>query len=369
MRILIAPDGFKGSLSALDAAEAMCRGVARARPGAETRLCALSDGGEGIARVLRDALGGTTHATNVTGPLGPPVRAEWTMLGDGRTALIESAAAIGLSLVPAELRAATATTTAGVGDLIAEALSAGAKKIVIGLGGSATTDGGAGMAERLGVAFHGVNGRITGGALESVRALDVHAVDPRLASVELVALTDVDNPLGGPHGAAQVYGPQKGASSDEIAELERALSHLSRLASDPGLSPGDGAAGGLGYGLRVFLGARLRSGIDFVLEQTGFDAKLEACDLVLTGEGRLDAQTARGKVVAGVARRCRARGVPVMALAGAIGAGAESLYDLGLTAYFSLCDGPMAEREAMTRASELLEAATSNAVRAWSHSG
>src|SRR5882672_5771240 len=366
MRILIAPDGFKGSLSAPEAAAAMRRGVVRARPKADTRLCALSDGGEGIARVLRDALGGTTYEANVTGPLGAPVRAEWTMLGDGRTALIESAAAIGLSLLPAEHRVATATSTAGVGDLIVEALSAGAKKIVVGLGGSATTDGGAGMAERLGVAFDGVGARLTGGGLEMARSIDVHALDPRLASVELVGLTDVDNPLGGPHGAAQIYGPQKGATRDEIEMLERALAHLSRLASDPGLVPGDGAAGGLGYGLRVFLGARLQSGIDFVLERTGFDARLEGCDLVLTGEGRLDAQTARGKVVAGVARRCRARGVPVMALAGSIGAGADSLYDLGLTAYFSLCDGPMLEHEAMKRASELLEAATSNAVRAWS---
>jgi glycerate kinase len=364
MRILIAPDAFKGSLSALQAAEAMRRGVARARPEAETRLCPLSDGGEGIARVLRDALGGTTHEVNVTGPLGTPVRAEWTMLADGRTAIIESAAAIGLSLVPAEQRAPSATSTAGVGDLVADAIAAGAAKIVLGLGGSATTDGGAGMAARLGVVFHGVGARPTGGDLDGIRSIDVRALDPRLASVELVALTDVDNPLTGPHGAATVYGPQKGATADDIARLERGLVHLSRMAKDPGLTPGDGAAGGLGYGLRVFLGARLESGIHFVLERVAFDAKLEGVDLVLTGEGRLDAQTARGKVVAGVVKRCRARGAPVVALAGAIGPGAEELCELGLTAYFSLCDGPMSEREAMTRAPSLLEALTSNLLRA-----
>jgi glycerate kinase len=288
------------------------------------------------------------------------------MLGDRRTAVIESAAAIGLSLAPAEHRVATATTTAGVGDLVLAALSAGAKKIVVGLGGSATTDGGAGMAARLGVAFHGVPGHLSGGELGNVRTLDIRALDPRLASVEFVGLTDVDNPLTGPQGAAQVYSPQKGANEGDVALLERALAHLARVAGDPGLSPGDGAAGGLGYGLRVFLGARLQSGIDFVLEQTGFDTKLEGCSLVLTGEGRLDGQTVRGKVIAGVARRCRARGVPAVALAGAIGAGAESLYALGLTAYFSLCDGPMLEHEAMTRASPLLESTTANVVRAWS---
>jgi glycerate kinase len=365
MRILIAPDAFKGSLSAFEAAEAMRRGVARARPEAEIRLCPLSDGGEGICRVLADALGGTTHEVNVTGPLGASVRAEWTMLGDSRTAIIESAAAIGLSLVSAEHRVASATTTAGIGDLIIDAISAGAEKIFVGLGGSATTDGGAGMAARLGVAFHGAPRRLTGGELESVHTLDVRAIDPRLASVEFVGLIDVDNPLTGAHGAARVYAPQKGANEGDVARLERALSHLARVAGDPGILPGDGAAGGLGYGLRVFLGARLQSGIDFVLERTEFDAKLEGCSLVLTGEGRLDAQTVRGKVVAGVATRCRTRGVPVVALAGAIGPGAEVLYGLGLTAYFSLCDGPMLEQEAMTRASSLLESATANVVRAW----
>jgi glycerate kinase len=325
----------------------------------------VSDGGEGIARVLRDALGGATREATVTGPLGDPVRAEWTLLADGRTAVIETASAIGLSLVPAERRAATATTTAGVGELIALALSAGVEKILLGLGGSATTDGGAGMAARLGVAFHGVNARLTGGELGRVRSIDTGDRDRRIASVDLVALADVDNPLTGPHGAARVYAPQKGANPDEVSRLDEALTHLARVANDPGLAPGDGAAGGLGYGLRVFLGARLKSGIDFVLEQTAFEAKLAGTDLVLTGEGRLDSQTAHGKVVAGVAERCRSRGVPVVALAGAIGPGAEALYELGLTAYFSLCDGPMRDEEAMKRAASLLEAATFNVVRAF----
>ncbi|HEX4334922.1 MAG TPA: glycerate kinase [Polyangiaceae bacterium] len=364
MRILIAPDSFKGSLTAEQAADAMRRGVVRAFPVADVECLPLSDGGDGMARVLVAARGGATHAVDVTGPLGAPVRAEWVMRNDG-TALIESATAIGFALVPAASRAPTETTTAGVGELIRDALAAGATRIVVGLGGSATTDGGAGMARSLGVEFDGAPSPFTGGRLMSLRGVDVARRDPRLASVKLVGVTDVDNPLTGAEGAARTYGPQKGATDDELALLDAALVHLAGLAGDEGRHPGDGAAGGLGYGLRVFLGAELSSGIDFVLDQTGFDEKLAGVTLVLTGEGRLDGQTARGKVVAGISARCHARGVPVIALAGAVSGDVASLLERGLTAYFSLCDRPMSERDAMRDAGPLLESLAFNVVRAF----
>jgi len=360
MRVLISPDSFKGSLSAFEAAEAMRRGAARA--GAEVEVCPLSDGGEGLTSVLLGALGGSERITRVTGPLRDRTEARWALLADGRTALIESAAAIGLAKVP-ERRAPTETTSYGVGELILEAVNSGARTIVVGLGGTATTDGGAGMAQALGVVLEGVDTPATGGQLVRLRRIDPGPREPRLDEIELVALTDVDNPLTGEQGSARVYGPQKGASPAEQVELDAALAHLSTIAGDAGTRPGDGAAGGLGFGLRVLLGARVQSGIDHVLDATSFDAKLRTCDLVLTGEGRLDAQSARGKVVAGVSRRCRAARVPAVALVGAVGPGASLLLDQGLTAYFSLCSRPMPESEARQNAAALLEELAYNVVR------
>lgn len=365
MRVLVAPDGFKGSLTAVQAARAIGRGVALGAPHAVVELCPLSDGGQGFGSVLRGAMGGVARASLVRGPLGATVRAEWTMLSDGETAILESAAAVGLGLVPVGERRAAETTTAGVGELIRAAMDAGATRIVVGLGGSATTDGGAGMAQALGVVFDGVESPLTGGRLQSIRGVDVTRRDPRLASVRLVAASDVDNPLTGSEGAARVYGPQKGATAREIDVLDAGLEHLARVAGDPGRVPGDGAAGGLGYGLRVFLGAGPVRGVDYVLEHTGFEAALKRCDLVLTGEGRLDAQTAHGKVVAGVCSRAAARGIPVVALVGAIADGAESMYAKGLTACFSLCNRPMREVDAVGAAPVLLEQLAANIVRLW----
>jgi glycerate 2-kinase len=354
MRILIAPDSFKGSLSAFEVARAIQRGVARARPEAETDRCPLSDGGEGFARVLLAACGGTLRSASVVGPISQRVQATWALLADGRTAVIESAEAIGLGLV--SHREPTRTTSYGVGELIREALTAGARTIVIGLGGSATTDGGAGMAQALGVALDGAAEPITADRITALRSIDAAGRDPRLAGVDLVVAVDVDNPLTGIGGAARTYAPQKGATETEAAELDAALEHWAELAGDAGLQAGDGAAGGLGYGLRVFAGARLKSGIDLVLDQVRFDEKLRGCGLVLTGEGRLDAQTARGKVVSGVCRRCRSAGIPAVALAGTIGPGADELREHGLTEYFSLCDDSVSETFAREHASELLEA-------------
>lgn len=362
MRIVIAPDSFKESLSAFDAAQAMLRGVRRACPQAQVDVCPLSDGGEGFADVLLQASGGTPHPRGVTGPSGERVEARWAMLADGRTAVIESAEAIG----PGCLRrrdAPARRTTYGVGELLLEAASGGARKVVVGLGGSSTTDGGAGMAQAIGVRFAGSERPITGDGVADALRVDLGTRDARIAGLEILAVTDVDNPLTGIHGAARVYGPQKGATGAEVERLEAALAHLAAMMGDPGTHPGDGAAGGLGYGLRVFAGARVGSGIEFVLDAVGFGAKLDGCDLVLTGEGRLDATSARGKVVAGVCRRSGPRGVPVVALVGAIGPGASALRDVGLTACFSLCDGPRTESEAREHAGVLLADLAENVVR------
>lgn len=363
-RILVAPDGFKGSLSSREAAEAIREGAERARPGIEIDLCPLSDGGEGLSSVLLSAIGGSVHTAKVTGPMGDRIDAEWVLSSDRSTAVIESAAAARLALVPEGRHDATRTTTFGVGELVREALGARPRTILVGLGGSATTDGGAGMAQALGVRLDGAHAPITGRDLFAVNDVQVEQRDPRLLEVELVALCDVDNPLTGPNGAARVYGPQKGASEPEVAELDAALSHLASVVGDPGVQPGDGAAGGLGYGLRVFASAHPQSGIEYVLDATRFDERLAACDLVLTGEGRIDAQSARGKVLSGVCRRSKAAGVPVVALTGAIESGVAELIGQGMTACFSICNAPMTQKEAQARAFELLSALAFNVVRA-----
>jgi glycerate kinase len=363
MRIVVAPDSFKGSLSAFAAADAIARGVRNADPSAQVDACPLSDGGEGFLDVLLSAVGGTLHDETVTGPEGDPLVTRWAMLSGGRTAVVETAAVVGPGCRTGKKTSPSLLTTYGIGELILRAVGAGARQIVVGLGGSTTTDGGTGMAQALGVRFAGASSPLTGNRLGGLLGVDRNGRDPRLETVDIVGAFDVDNPLTGPEGAAQVYGPQKGASEAEVAMLDAGLKHLAKLAGDAGTLAGDGAAGGLGYGLRVFGGARLTSGVEYVLDAAGFGARLEGCHLVLTGEGRLDGQSARGKVVAGVSRRCRDRGVPVVALAGAIARGAAAARAHGLTAFFSLCDGPRTEIDALQKAAELLAALTENVVR------
>jgi glycerate 2-kinase len=367
MHVVIAPDSFKGSLSAGEAAAAIRSGVLAAHPEATARAIPLSDGGEGFATVLCHALGGAVHEATVTGPLGEATPASWVLLANGRTAILESAEAIGLGL--AKRRVPAETTTQGVGELVRRALDAGARTIAVGLGGTATIDGGAGAAAALGVTFRGASLPIRGGRLGELVSLDATTRDPRLGTVTLLGLTDVDNPLTGSNGAAHVYGPQKGATPGDVAMLDRALSHLCALAGDPGNSPGDGAAGGLGYGLRVLLGGSLRSGIEFVLDQVGFDAALDGADLVITGEGRLDAQTTHGKVVSGVVARASARKVPVIALVGSAAQGADALLTHGLTAYHAIRDIATTDQDAMERAALLLETLARDVITAWIRRG
>ncbi len=371
MRVVIAPDSFKGSLSAQAAAEAMARGVRAVFPEAELRLVPIADGGEGTVDALVSATGGRIAETRVTGPLGEPVLARWGVLGDGATAVIEMAAASGLSLVPAERRDPRVTSTRGTGELIRAALDAGLHRLVIGIGGSATNDGGAGMARALGIRFLDAARRELpegGAALVRLERIDLLGADPRLAGAEILVACDVDNPLTGPRGAAAVYGPQKGATPEMIAALDLALARFARVAAaatgrEVSTVPGAGAAGGLGAGFLLFTAARLRPGVEIVLEATGFDALVQGAALVLTGEGRTDFQTAMGKAPVGVAEVARRHGVPVICLSGGLGPGADEVLSRGVDALAGMAPAPMALEDAMRDAGALLEAAAARACR------
>lgn len=371
MRIVIAPDSFKGSISAQGAAEAMGRGVRAVFPDAELRLVPIADGGEGTVDALVGATGGRIVETRATGPLGEPVLAPWGVLGDGDTAVVEVAAASGLSLVPPERRDPRITTTRGTGELVRAALDAGHRKLVLGIGGSATTDGGAGLARALGVRFLDPAGRELpegGAALARLERIDLSGLDPRLSEAEILVACDVDNPLTGPRGAAAVYGPQKGATPEAVAELDLALARFARVGAiatgrDVGAVPGAGAAGGLGAGLLLFTRARLRPGVEIVLEATRFEALLEGAALVLTGEGRTDFQTAMGKAPVGVAAVARRRRVPVVCLSGGLGEGADEVLAHGVDALSGIVPGPMPLEAAMRAAPALLEAAAARVCR------
>ena len=328
MKIVIAPDSFKGSLTARQAADAIERGVRRVIPDADIIPIPMADGGEGTVRALVDATGGRLISTHVTGPLGEPVAATYGILGDGTTAVIEMAEAAGLHLVgttPDPLRA----TTRGVGELILDALGHGAERIIVGLGGSATNDGGAGMAQALGVRLLDADGRnLPGGgaALANLVRIDCTGLDSRIARTPIVLASDVTNPLTGPDGASAVFGPQKGATPAMVEQLDRALNRYAAVVRrDTGRSvdaiPGAGAAGGLGAGFLAFTDATMRSGVDLVTETVGLKERAVGADYCFTGEGRIDGQTQYGKTPMGVARAVRevAPSCRVIALAGSIG--------------------------------------------------
>jgi glycerate kinase len=373
MKVVVAPDKFKGSLSAPDVARAMARGVAAAAPGAEVVQVPMADGGEGTVEALVAATGGGFLEAEVTGPLGEPVAARFGMLGDGRTAVIEMAAASGLVLVPPEWRDPWRATTRGTGELLLAAIAAGAHRVIVGIGGSATNDGGAGLGQALGYRMLDATGRDLepgGGALSSLDRIDPAGRDPRLEETVVLVACDVTNPLCGPTGASAVYGPQKGASGSMIAALDGNLEQYARIvARDLGRAirdlPGAGAAGGLGGGLVAFASGRLEPGVTLVIEAVDLARRLQGAALCLTGEGAIDASSAFGKTAVGVARLARGLGCPTIALAGTIGPGAEAVLAEGIDAYFSLCPGPIALAEAMTHTAVLLERATAQAVRAF----
>ncbi|WP_461369902.1 glycerate kinase [Candidatus Darwinibacter acetoxidans] len=373
-KIVIAPDSFKGSLSSTEAAQAMARGVQRVLPEAELVLLPLSDGGEGLVESLVTASGGELLEYEVTGPLGSPVTAQMGLMGGGRTAVIEMAQASGLVLVPEAERNPLVTTTFGTGELIAKALDLGCDHLIIGIGGSATNDGGMGMAQALGVRFLDEEGELLGsggGELARLASIDLSRLDPRLEDVRIEVACDVNNPLTGPQGASHVYGPQKGATPEMVEFLDAALARYDRIlqrdaGQDVGRVPGAGAAGGLGAGLMALLGGRLVSGIELVLSALDFETKAAGASLVLTGEGKFDAQSAYGKVPMGVARRSRALGVPVVVIAGTVLPSAEILHGEGVSAYFSIINRPMSLKEAMEGAVELLENQVAEVIRLYS---
>jgi glycerate kinase len=370
MRIVIAPNAFKGSLSALDAAEAIAEGVRAAAPDADLVLVPIADGGDGTVDALVAATHGERRTLRVRGPLGDPVDAEYGVIDAGSTAVIEMAKAAGLALVPPARRDPRITTTYGVGELLQQAYDAGARHFIVGIGGSATNDGGAGMAQALGYHLLDENGHELppgGLALKRLARIDVGGVRATWKAVEVDVACDVTNPLTGPNGASAVYGPQKGATPEMVAELDAALKRFAEvirryLGVDVEQLPGAGAAGGLGAGLVAFTGARLRPGAEMVMEALRLDERLVGAQLVITGEGRLDSQTARfGKGPAAVARHARRAAMPVVAIGGSVADEAELwlLFD-GLEATVA---EPCSLEEAIGRARPLLVAASTRLLR------
>ncbi len=377
MKIVVAPQALKGSLDAADVGSAIEAGIRAAAPRADVLVVPVADGGEGTVTALVSATGGELRTTSVTGPLGEAVSATWGILGEGGapeaagTAVIEMAAASGLPLVPLSHRDPRITTTLGTGELIRAALDSGCTRILIGIGGSATNDGGAGMASALGARLldEGDDELPPGGAsLSRLARIDLSGFDPRMRHAEVRVACDVSNPLCGPTGASAVYGPQKGATPDAVRELDAALAHYSEilrrdLGADVGGVAGAGAAGGLGAGLMAFTGASLVPGAQLVLDALAFSTKIADASLVITAEGQLDSQTAYGKAVGAVAAAARETGAAVVALTGRIAVDDAALAKLGIDAVVPLADGPLTLEESMARASELVTSATARTLR------
>ncbi|WP_428376504.1 glycerate kinase [Lichenicoccus sp.] len=364
MKFVIAPDSFKESLTAAEAALAIAEGLAESWPGAEMVLRPMSDGGEGLLDALRGITGAETRSQVVQGPFGEPVAAVWGWQPDSRTAFVEMAAASGLMLVPRQARDAGRASSFGTGELVRAALDAGAERIVLGIGGSASNDGGAGLLRALGLVLADAEGAPLpqgGAALAALDRLDASGLDPRLRGVQFDIAADVDNPLLGPNGASAVFGPQKGATPQEVERLDAALRRYAEFCTratgmDHRAYPGVGAAGGVGYAMKMFTRAVFRPGIEIVAEHAGLPEAVQGADWVFTGEGRLDRQTLGGKTIFGVTRIARAAGVPVIAFAGSLGDGYEAMYAHGLRAAFSLAPGPITLDEAMRDAGTLLGA-------------
>ncbi len=373
MKVVIAPDSFKESLSAAEVAVAIAAGLREVWPQAELLCRPMADGGEGTVVALLAATGGEYRECVVRGPLGEPVTAQWGWIAGSRSAVIEMAAASGLHLVPPARRDVLSACTYGTGELIRAALDAGAERIVLGFGGSATNDGGSGMLRALGARFEDAAGSPLppgGAALAQLARIDLSGLDPRLAQVDFEVACDVDNPLCGPRGASQVFGPQKGATPEQVRQLDAALARFAdvctqTLGRDDRDLPGSGAAGGIGFAARSFLGASFRPGIELVAEVSGLEQALIGADLVITGEGRIDLQTLHGKTPMGVASIAKRHGVPVVALAGMLGEGYQQLYGHGIDAAFSLAPGPISLADALAEAPRLLRQRAADIARLW----
>ena len=370
-RYLCAPDSFKESLTAMEAARAMAQGIENADHDAEVRCLPMADGGEGTARALVDATGGSMRAVPVHDPLGRPVEGHFGLLADGTTAVVETAEASGLALLEAKERNPLIASSYGTGELMLAAVRSGAKRIIVGLGGSATNDAGAGLLQALGVRLLDKNGNdlAHGGAgLANLTTIDISTMDPALKNVAITAACDVTNPLTGPTGASAVFGPQKGASKDDVATLDAALAHFAQVIdSQLGVAvndvPGAGAAGGIGAALKGFLNAEFRPGIAIVIEQSGLDAAAQWADVVFTGEGSIDFQTKFGKTPAGVAETAKRHGKPVIAVAGHIGTGIDELHEVGIDAVFGIAPGAASLSELLADAAANVTRTTEQIVR------
>ncbi|HAQ08412.1 MAG TPA: glycerate kinase [Bacillus bacterium] len=368
MRIVIAPDSFKESLTALEVASAIEKGMQKILPEASFVKIPMADGGEGTVQSLVDATGGKIIPKTVTGPLGEQVEAFFGISGDEKTAVIEMAAASGLHHVPVEQRNPLITTTRGTGELISAALDYGVDHIIIGIGGSATNDGGAGMARALGIKLLDENGLEIGeggGSLGSISSIDMKHIDQRLSSVKIEVACDVDNPLTGPTGASAIFGPQKGATPEMVKFLDQSLHHFARIISkdlekDIEHVSGAGAAGGLGGGLLAFLSAELKRGVEIVLDATRLEEQARDADLVITGEGKIDGQTIFGKTPIGVAKTAKKHNVPVIAIAGNVASDSHVVHEYGIDAVFSIVPGIIPLSEAFEKASEYVERVSTN---------
>jgi glycerate kinase len=371
MHIVVAPQALKGSLTAAQAGQAITVGIQTIYPQAEIRVIPMADGGEGTVQAFVTATGGKIVPQTVTGPLGQTVQAFYGILEDGKTAVIEMAACAGLPLLKPEQRDPRLTTTYGVGELIRAALDQGCRSFLIGIGGSATNDGGAGMAQALGAALLTDEGKPIargGAALSTLASISLQQMDPRLQECNFDVACDVTNPLCGPEGASAIYGPQKGATPEIVEQLDAALSHYAAILQrdlhcSVAQQPGAGAAGGLGAGLMAFLHANLRPGAQILIEVLELEKHICQADLVITAEGQIDSQTMYGKTIAAIARLAKQYHVPVIALAGSLSPGHHVVYDLGLDAINVLPSGPMSLDAAMEQAASLLTQATERALR------
>ncbi|MCU6707945.1 glycerate kinase [Paenibacillus sp. J5C_2022] len=371
MKIVIAPDSFKGSLSAKAAAAAIERGIKKADDAVRTVNMPMADGGEGTLDCLIQATSGTFVSCPVLDPLGREISSGYGILGDGKTCVIEMAMASGLYLIGEHERNPMLTTTYGFGQLIVSALDHGCRQFILALGGSATNDGGAGMLQALGVELLDHAGKAIGfggGALSELSTIRIDGMDARLKECEFLIACDVDNPYIGEKGASVVFGPQKGATSEMVAQLDRNLELFADVIRQTlGISihhqPGAGAAGGLAGAIKAILQGKLKSGVAIVSRFTRLEEAIAGADLVITGEGRIDSQTAGGKTLSGIARLAQGHGVPVIVLAGSIGDGIEVLYKHGITAIFSIVNRPMKLGEAMAATEGLLEEAAEQVLR------
>jgi glycerate 2-kinase len=371
-KVLIAPQGFKESLTGMEIAESMSAGVKRVWPKAEIVMIPVADGGDGTLQALVDSSGGEVRTANVEDAIGRTIEADWGALGDGTTAVIEVANAVGLARLGLDERDVRNASTYGVGQLFTVALDAGFTDFIIGVGGSATNDGGAGMVQAMGGKLTDANGADIprgGVALSDLAHIDISGLDPRMSDVNVVVACDVNNPLCGPHGASAIFGPQKGATTEDIQDLDAALDNFAKvistdLGTDVAEIPGAGASGGLGAGLMGFFDARLRLGADIVLEAVELEKHLVGADLVIVGEGQFDRSTVFNKSPVAVAQRAKRNGTPVIGIAGSLGAGYQEVHEHGIDAVFSLVNRPMSLKAAMEDTRRLVTIATEEACRA-----